>query len=173
MWAEGLSGEGIVLASSLGDERPQERIGGEDPMVTVAMDAGWGEDLGQAVQRLQGRETQGGAAGEVGPRQDVEDLVGAVVNEMKAVEGKGRPSTIPDEPLEARPVGGLDADAGVQTEPATVIPGEHVLGLVGFQEPVAAKVSQDPGADRVLEALQELMRMGCGLMEAEEGLGIG
>ena len=57
---------------------------------------------------------------------------------MKAVEGKRRSCTVADEPLEARAVGGLDTDAGIETEPTSVIPGEHIFGLVGLQEPVAA-----------------------------------
>ena len=64
-------------------------------------------------------------------------------------------------------------DAGVQTEPTPVIPAKHVLGLVGLQEPVAAKVSQDPGADGVLEALQELVGEAGGFVEAGAGVGNG
>ena len=82
-------------------------------MISVSVDAGWREDRGQAVEELQGGEAQGGAAGQVRFRQDVEDLVGTAADEMEAVEGKGRPSTIPDEPLEARAVGGLDTDASI------------------------------------------------------------
>ncbi len=35
-------------------------------MVTVTVDAGRREDLGEAIQELQGRETEGGAAGGIG-----------------------------------------------------------------------------------------------------------
>jgi hypothetical protein len=59
---------------------------------------------------------------------------------MEAVEGEGSPGTIPNEPLESGPVGSLDADAGIEAEPPTVIPGQHILGLVGLQEAVAAKM---------------------------------
>ena len=55
MWAEGLSGQGVILLGPGGDKRPQRSVGGEYPMVAVAMDAGWGEDFGQAVQKLQSR----------------------------------------------------------------------------------------------------------------------
>mgnify|MGYP001820118228 CR=1 FL=1 len=82
-------------------------------MVSVTVDAGWREDRGQAIQKLQGRETQGGPTGRVWFRQDVEDLVGAAADEMEAVEGKGRPSTIANQPFQALPVGGLDADASI------------------------------------------------------------
>ena len=142
-------------------------------MVAVAVDAGWGEDFGEAVQELQGREAQRGAAGGVGLRQEVEDLVGAAVDEVKPFEGEGRPGAIADEPLEACAVGGLDADAGVQAEPTPVIPGEHVLGVVGLQEAVAAKVPEDPFSDRVLEVLQELVGEGSGFVEAEVGFWMG
>ena len=86
-------------------------------MVPVAVDAGWGEDFGQPIQKLQSRETQGGAAGEVGPWKEVEDLVRAAADKVEPVEGKGGPGTIPDQALEAVPVGGLDADAGIEAEP--------------------------------------------------------
>jgi hypothetical protein len=49
-----LSGQDIVLPGLLGDQRPQGRIGGKNPVVSVAVDAGWGEDLGQAVEELEG-----------------------------------------------------------------------------------------------------------------------
>ena len=82
-------------------------------MVSVSVDAGWGEDRGQAIQKLQGRETQGGPTGRVWFRQYVEDLVGAAVDEMEAVESKRPSGTIPDETLEAFAVGGLDTDASI------------------------------------------------------------
>ena len=136
-------------------------------MVAVARDAGWGEDFGQAVEELEGRETDSSAAGEVGPREDVEDLVGTAIDEMEAFEGEGSPGTIADQALESDPVGGLDPNAGVEAEPTTVIPAEHVLSVVGFQEAVAAKVAEDPASDRVLETLQELMGEGGGFVEAK------
>ena len=116
------------------------------------MDAGRREDRGETVQELEGREAQRGAAGRVRFWQDIEDLVGAAIDQVEAFEGKRPSGAITNEPLESGPVGGLDADAGVEAEPTAVIPGEHVLGVVGFQEPVAAKMSQDPGSDGVLEA---------------------
>jgi hypothetical protein len=110
-------------------------------VVVVTVDAGRREDLCQPVQELEGRETERGAAGQVGPREEVEDLVGTVADQVESVEGERRPSTMPDEPLEAGAVGSLDTDAGVEAEPATVIPAEHVLGVVGLQEAVAAEPS--------------------------------
>jgi hypothetical protein len=87
-------------------------------VVAVAVDAGWGEDLGEAVQELQGREAEGGTAGGIGLREQVEDLVGAATDEVEPVESEGSPCTVADQALEAVPVGGLDPDAGIETEPA-------------------------------------------------------
>jgi hypothetical protein len=88
---------------------------------------------------------------------------------MEAFESEGRPSAISDEALQSSPVGSLDADAGIEAEPAPVIPAEHVLSVVGFQEALAAKVSQDSGTDRVLETLQQFAGEGGGFVETEEG----
>ena len=150
MGPESLSGQGVILLGPGRDQRPQRSVGGEDPMVAVAMDAGWGEDLGQAIQELEGRETQGGSAGGSGLGQEVEDLVGTAADEVEPVESEGRPGTIPNEPFQSLAVGGLDADAGIEAEPAAVIPAEHVLSVVGLQEAVAPKMAQDPFSDGVL-----------------------
>jgi hypothetical protein len=91
-WTGELSGEGVVLLGPGRDQGPQRSVRGENAVVAVTVDAGRGEDLGQAVQELQGGETQGGAAGEVGPWQEVEDLVGASPDQVESVEGEGRPS---------------------------------------------------------------------------------
>jgi hypothetical protein len=101
-------------------------------VVAVTVDAGRGEDRGQAFQELQGRETQGGSAGEVGTWEEVEYLVGTVADQVEAVEGERGSGAVADQPLEAVAVGGLDANAGVQAESTTVIPAEHVLCLVGL-----------------------------------------
>ncbi len=37
-----------------------------------------------------------------------------------------------------------------------MIPAEHVLGVMGLKQPLAANVTKDPLSDRMLEALQEL-----------------
>ena len=112
-------------------------------------------------------------ARQVGPREEVEDLVGAAANEVESVKGKGGPCTVADETLESGAVGGLDADAGVEAEPTAVIPGQRILGVVGLQEAVAAEMPQDPGADGVLEALRQLVGEGGGFVEAEAGFRMG
>ena len=52
-----LSGKSVVLACPLGDQGPRGRIGGEDAVVTVAVEAGRRENLGEAVQELEGRQS--------------------------------------------------------------------------------------------------------------------
>ncbi len=175
VWKTGtgyLIGQCVILLGPGRDQRSQVSVGSEDAVVAVAVDSGWWEDFGQPIQELEGGEAKRGTAGQVGPRQEVEDLVGAVVDEMKAVEGKGGPGAVADQSFEAGAVGGLDTDAGIETEPTPVIPGEHIFGLVGLQEAVAPKMSQDPGTDRVLEALQEFAGKVGGFVEAEAGLWI-
>jgi hypothetical protein len=162
-----LGGQGVILLGPGGDQRPQGSIGGKDAVVAVSVDAGWREYLGQAVQKLQGREAQGGAAGGIGLGEQVEDLVGASADQMEAFESEGRPGAIPKEPFQALAVGGLDPDAGVEAESTTVTPCEHVLGIVGIQKAVAVKVTEHPLSNRVLEALQEFLGEGCGFVEAE------
>ena len=75
---------------------------------------------------------------------------------MKPLESEGRPGTVADQALEAGSVGGLDTDAGVEAKTTTVIPAEHILGFVGFEEAMATKMAEDSFAYRMLEALQEL-----------------
>lgn len=164
-----MGGEGVVLPGPGRDQPSQGRIGGEDAVVAVAVDPGWGKDRGEAIEELQGREAERGAAGRVGPREEVEDLVGAAADEVEAVERERRPCTVSDEAFQSGAVGGLDADAGVEAEPAAVIPGEHVVGFVGFQEAMAANVAQHPCSHSVLEALEELRGEGRGFVEAEVG----
>jgi hypothetical protein len=74
-----------------------------------------------------------------------------------------------DEALQSLSVGSLDADTGIETEPTTVLPAQHILGVVGFQEAVADHVAEDPFSHRVLEALQELVGESCGFVETEAG----
>jgi hypothetical protein len=138
-------------------------------VVTVTVDAGRREDLGQPIEELQGRETQGGPACGIGLGEDVEDLVRVAADKMQSVECKRRPGTVADQPLQSFAVCGLDADTPVQAKAAAVIPAQHIPGVGGLQEAVAAEVAEDPVSDRVLEALQELVGEGGGFVEAEAG----
>ena len=109
-------------------------------MVAVAMDAGRRKNRGQAVQGLQSGEAQGGTARGIGLGEEVEDLVGTVADEVEAFESEGRPGAITNQPFEPLSVLSFDADAGIEAEPTAVIPGEHVLGVVGFKQDLTPKV---------------------------------
>ena len=122
MCDEILAGGGVVFLSPGGDEGPEGGVGCEDAVVAVAVNAGRRKDGGEAIQELQGREPEGGAAGGIGLLQKVEDLVGAAADEVEAVEGEGAPRAVANEAFEAGTVGGLDADAGVEAEPTAVVP---------------------------------------------------
>ncbi|MCJ7630600.1 MAG: hypothetical protein MUO50_19670 [Longimicrobiales bacterium] len=133
-----LSPEGVVLVGPLGDQGPQRRIGGKDAVVAVAVDAGRRENLGQTIQELQGREPEGGAARRIGPWEEVEDLVGAPTDEVESFEGEGGSGTVADEAFEPGAVGGLDADAGIKTEPRRLSSIEDPFGVRRAHEPTAS-----------------------------------
>ena len=59
-WSGDLRGEGVVLLDPGRDQRSQGRVGGEDPVVAVAVEPGRRKDLGQPVQEIEGREAQRG-----------------------------------------------------------------------------------------------------------------
>ncbi len=75
---------------------------------------------------------------------------------MEPLESERRPGTVANQALEAGSVMALDTDARVEAKPTTVIPAEHILGFVGFEEAMATKMAKDSFAYRMLEALQEL-----------------
>jgi hypothetical protein len=84
-------GEGVALVGPFGDQAPEGSVGGEDAVVAVAVEVGWGEDRGQPVQELESREREGGTAGGVGVGEEVEDLVGSVAYKMEPLECEGGP----------------------------------------------------------------------------------
>ncbi len=49
------------------------------------------KEVGETVEELQRRESEGGAARGIGFGQDVEDLIGSVADEVESLEGEGRP----------------------------------------------------------------------------------
>jgi len=117
---------------------------------------GWMKDGGETVQKLEGREAERRSAGGIKPWQEVENLVGAAVDEVEATQGERGPGAVADQALEAGAVRGLDVNTGVEAKTTTVVPAEHILGFVGLQQTLAPNVARDPLSDRMLEALQEL-----------------
>ena len=63
-----------------------------------------------------------------------------VGDEVETVKSEGGPGAIPKEPFQSLAVSGFDTDAGIEAEPATVLPAEHVLGVVGLKQALAPKV---------------------------------
>jgi len=63
----GLCGVGVVAAEGH-DPGPEPCVGSENSVITVAVDAGWGDEVGEGVEKLEGREGEEGAAvgGEAG-----------------------------------------------------------------------------------------------------------
>jgi len=92
---------------------------------------------------------------------------------VEAVEGERGPAAVSDQLLEASAVGSLDGDAGVETESTALIPAEHVLGVVGLHEAVAAGMPHPAGADGVLETVQKLVAEGGDFVEVEASLCLG
>ena len=63
-----------------------------------------------------------GALVEVGPREDIEDLVGTAADQVESVEGEGRPGTVPND----HPVGPYGHGSGTMlgmTETLAFVPG--------------------------------------------------
>jgi hypothetical protein len=72
--------------------------------------------VGSKGRQLEGGEAERGAAVQVGVREEVENLVGAAGDEVEPLEGERGSGAVAEEALEAGPVGGLDADAGIEAE---------------------------------------------------------
>lgn len=72
--------------------------------------------------------------------------------------------------------GGREGNIGtgdLSGEGLFLIPGQHVLGVVGLQEALALNVPQHPFSHGVLQALQAFVGESGGLVEAEAGFWIG
>ena len=69
----------------------------------------------------------------VGFGRDIEDLVG--VESLQPFGREGRSSAIAKEPFQSASVVGLDAYAGIEGEPAAVIPVLHLLAISLVQQP--------------------------------------
>ena len=99
MGSEICGGGRIFGFGPCGDKGPQGGIGREGPMVAVAVNARWGKDVGEAIQELQGRESEGGTAAGIGLGKAVEDLVGAAADQVEAFEGSRRPWRRAERPI--------------------------------------------------------------------------
>jgi len=118
-----------VVAAEGDDPDPEACVGSENAVITVAVDPGWGDQAGEGVEKLEGREGEEGAAvgggagraivhptdvGEHGAsrRGSGSGSVGFVGSgwlvpgsrlalDTQTVEGEGGPGAVADEPLAA------------------------------------------------------------------------
>ena len=72
---------------------------------------------------------------------------------LEPLGGKRRSGAIAQQPLAPMPVVRCDADAGVEREPAAVVPPLHVPAIVFVDEPAPNEGAQDAAADLSLHRL--------------------
>jgi len=111
-----------VVTTHGDDVQAEARVGREDAMIAVAMDAGRRDEAAEGRKKFQGGEDEDGATIGGGPRRVVEDLADGghcggpggrvplsvaldakgVALDAKALEGEGRPGAVSEQPLLAR-----------------------------------------------------------------------
>jgi hypothetical protein len=184
----GLGRVGIV-ATEGHDPGSKSCIGGEDSVVAVAVDPGRRDQAREGFEKFERREGEesaavgGGAGGLVEDPADAHGVGrpqrGAAAGrsgvagsgwpaagsrfalDAQAVEGEGGPGAVADEPLAAGAVGAVDSDGGVDAEPASSLPGEHVVYGVLIEEAAALEEAED--------AALEDGRKGAGVVGGEVG----
>ena len=103
----------VAVAAEGDDVGPEPRVGRQDSVVAVAVDAGWGDQTGEGVQKLEGREGEEGAAVGGGTGRSVEDPTDAGVIgppcrlrlDAQAFEGKRGSGAVAEEALAAGALG--------------------------------------------------------------------
>jgi hypothetical protein len=70
-------------------------------------------------------------------REMVEETLGVIGVALQALERQWASGAVAKEPLQTRPVGGLDPHRGVDREAAPVVPAAHRLGLLRLEQPQA------------------------------------
>jgi hypothetical protein len=90
---------------------------------------------------------------------------------VKSFEGEGWPSTVAQEPLDARTVVTLDADGSVDTEAAGPLPGEHALGIGLVEKAARPEVAEHAALDDPLETEPVVFVEPGGLVEADSSVG--
>ena len=146
-------------------------------MVAVAVHAGRRDEPGDALQELEGREQDLGAAVGRGPWEAVEQSglwrgeAGRAARGVKPFEGEGRPGTVAKQTLDARTVVALDVDGSVDAEAAGPLPGEHAVGIGLVEKAARAEVPEHATLDDTLEAEpMDFVEHG-GLVEADRSVG--
>lgn len=75
------------------------------------------------------------------------------VDLLQPVGGEGRTGAVAQQAFQTLPVVGLDAHAGVEGEPAAVVPRLHLLAIFLIEQPASHERPQDAAADLGLHRL--------------------
>ncbi|MDA0330334.1 MAG: hypothetical protein O2958_15185, partial [Gemmatimonadetes bacterium] len=157
---------------------PEARVGSEDPVVAVAVEArGW-DEASQALEQLEGSEAKRLATVHIGLGEPV-DQAGVGRRErpdagrcVEPLQGERPPGAVPNEPLETRPVLALDADGAVDGEATGPAPRAHVRSCGGVQEPAPGEPAQDAKLYRAGQGFRIPGLEAGGLVEADPVLAI-
>jgi hypothetical protein len=85
---------------------------------------------------------------------------------LSALKGEGRAGAVAQQPFQSGPVVAGDAHASVERE-AAVVPGEHVAGVIGIEQPVAGDPAQHPAAHLRFDRGHRFWRQCQGLSELD------
>ena len=146
-------------------------------MVTMAVHPGRGYEPGEALQELERGEEDFRSPVGPGLGEAIEQPGlgrgegGRAAQGVKALEGEGWPGTVADQALDARPVVALDADGGVDAEPAGPLPGEHALSIGLAEQAARAEVPEYAALNDTLEADPVAFVEQAGLVEADSAVG--
>ena len=154
------------------------RVGGEDPVVAVAVDAwGWYE-TSQSLKQREGSEAKLEATVHIRLGEPVDQ--GSLRRGerpdagrgVKPLQGERPPGAVANEPLETCAVLALDADGAVDGKAAGPLPCAHVRSRGGIQEPAPGEPAQDAKLHRAGQGLRVLSLEADGLVELDSALNV-
>jgi len=169
----------VGLGPSDGDHGgSQARVGGEDPVVAMAMDAGRWYEPGQSLEQFEGSETKHLAAVHIGLGEPV-DQAGLRRGErlesgggVKPLQSERPPGAVANEPLETRSVLALDANGAIHRKAAGPAPGAHVRRRGGIQEPAPDEPPQNAELCRAGQRLRVSILESGGFVEPDTALDV-
>ncbi len=136
---------GTLLTPECDDLIPELRIGSQDPVIAVAMDAWRVNEQSEPLEELERSERESRGTIRCGMGKTIDDALASrrtVPGSLEPFEGEGRTGTIAHEPFEPGTVTGRDMDRGIDAEPTGGLPREHVIGDVTFEQAVAVEVTE-------------------------------
>ena len=114
------------------------------PAVKVAVQPRRRDQGDEVVYELQRGEGQRGAPVASGLGQAIDDPL--IVGLFDALKGEGRACAVAQQPFQSGPVVAGDTHASIERKP-TVLPGQHVAGVVRIEQLVVGEPAQHPAAD--------------------------